>query len=280
LQSRARRGRRRQGDETRCATRVCEGLEGLLEQAPTALAFSATIEMPGISPIARIDVRGQQQLVVGVMSIPEHDLPPHNNPESPHRTCHRFGDRPQRDAEHAGNVAIRQPGRPEMEAPPIAVGQRAKHGNHLALALVTDQRALRIVTSIRHVLRCFDDFGSSQSELLLPAVLQCQVVRDSKEPTSQAGPVFSREQVFVERYERVLHDVFSFADPQTERADVAEQRIPELVKESEHIRLNLGAIDCAPIEGNKRKVKGGLRSGRGHTQLSVSTDWFLTTAAL
>jgi hypothetical protein len=204
------------------------------------------------TPITRIDVGGEQQLMVGEMAIPEHVLPPHDRPESSNRACHGLRHGPKRDAERVCDVAIRQSGRTQMQALTITVGQRTNDGNHLAMALEADERALWIIASGVRTYGLLDSRETICIRAFTHALFERQVVGDSEKPALQVGPSLARQKVLVQRDERVLHDILSLAGADDERAHIAKQRISEGVEECEHVCLEIRVVERGTIQRDER----------------------------
>ena len=125
----------------------------------------------------------------------------------------------------------------------ILFGEGIQHGHQPRPTLIVGELLLGIELRVEHQSGGIDiRLGTTTFPVLPGASLQRQVVRDPKEPSLEvrSGAVLS--QMLEQRQKDVLNQIFAINDRQPERADVPEQRIPELVEERQHLVFDPGAI--------------------------------------
>jgi hypothetical protein len=139
----------------------------------------------------------------------------------------------------------------QVHALSIPLWHCIQHGSRSLPMFALGQLLLRIVSRIEQLVRGMIvgaeaiDFSS-----LLGPSLQCEVVRDAKEPSLQIRPGAVLAQMLEQGHEHVLDEIFAVADRDAKRTHIAKKRISELVEQRKYFLLNLRAFGC--VRGSDR----------------------------
>lgn len=151
-----------------------------------------------------------------------------------------------------------------MEAPAVTLRKGPEDGAQAPLALIARQLLFRVVRGIGEcVSRVGGRFRTQATPRVLP-LLQCEVVPDLKDPTSEVRTGTAESHVSKQCEEDLLHHIVGRRRIEAERHGVAPKARRALVEEPQdlvpRLRVSVGGDGSSERE-RARQRKGGMQRG-------------------